>query len=178
MIRLFVGLPLVPSVRDHLAILSSGLPAAHWTPPANLHVTLRFIGEIDEATAGIVHDHLATIRAPAFDLGIAGCGAFGTGRHTHTLWVGVDHTEPLQHLRDKVQSAVVRAGLEPERRKFKPHITLARLREPPLNRLHTFIAAHNLLRDGFRVESFTLFSSRLGHGDPVYTAEAVYPLEG
>ena len=177
MIRLFVGLPLPVTVKERFASLASGIPQAHWTPPANLHVTLRFIGEVDELQAELIHDCLLGIRCPAFDATLTGCGTFDSGHRAHTLWVGVERSPELMHLHEKVESAVVRAGLEPEGRKYTPHVTLARLRNAPLPRVQTYVAGNNLLRDEFRVECFTLFSSRLGHGDPVYTAEAEYGLE-
>lgn len=177
MIRLFVGIALPPAVKSLLGGLGSGIPNARWTPPDNLHVTLRFIGEVDEPTAELVHASLSGIHAPAFDLALSGCGAFAAGHRTHTLWAGVAPTAALLHLQDKVERAVVRAGLDPERRKYQPHVSLARLKTAPAGRIQAFIAGHNLLSAVVRVESFVLFSSRLGHDAPVYTAEAEYRLD-
>ena len=177
MIRLFVGLSLPHPLRDRLAALAAGIPGARWTPSENLHVTLRFIGEVDETTADGVHDALVELRAAAFDLEIGGCGLFTAPRRSFTLWVGASKAPPLVHLRDKIESALVRAGLPPEGRRYQPHITLARLKDPPLSKLHAFVAGNNLFRAAFHVDTFTLFSSRLGHGDPVYTAEVEYPLQ-
>ncbi|HLN24247.1 MAG TPA: RNA 2',3'-cyclic phosphodiesterase [Patescibacteria group bacterium] len=176
MIRLFVGLELPADLRDHLSGLASGLPNARWTSPGNLHITLRFIGDIDEAQAELVHDSLSLLRDTAFDLVVRGCGAFASGHRTHTLWAGVEPVPPLLHLQSKVESAVVRTGLEPEGRRYRPHVTLARLRNTPTGRLQNFIAGNNLLRAEIRVERFVLFSSRLGQGEPVYTVLADYPL--
>lgn len=176
MIRLFVGLALPPSVKDRLAALSAGIPSARWTPPANLHITLRFIGEVDEPVGETIHDNLTFVRAPAFDLDIAGCGTFDGGRRAYTLWAGVSREPSLLHLHDKIESAVARAGVKPNGRRFQPHVTLARLKDPPLPRVQEFIAGNNLLRIPMRVASFVLFSSHLGHGDPIYTAESEYPL--
>lgn len=177
MIRLFVALALPTSLRQSLAALSGGLPGARWTPPENLHLTLRFIGEVDEITADDIDENLRCVRAAAFLLEIGGLGTFGAGRRGYHLWVGAKRSPALMHLQEKIESAVVRADGTAERRRFQPHITLARLKGPPLGRLQDFIAGHNLFRAAFPVSNFTLFSSHLGHGDPVYRAECDYPLE-
>jgi 2'-5' RNA ligase len=176
MIRLFVGLALPDSLRQRLAVLAGGLPAARWTPPENLHLTLRFIGDIDEITADEIDANLKILRLPAFPLEIGGLGTFNAGRRSYTLWVGAKYPPALRHLQEKIESAVTRAGCPPERRRFQPHITLAKLKDPPLGRLQDYIAGHNLFQATIAVSSFTLFSSQLGHGAPVYRAERDYPL--
>jgi 2'-5' RNA ligase len=178
MIRLFVGLSLPDEVRLRLAALASGIPGARWLEPETYHVTLRFIGEVEEQVGEAIHDLLDGIRAPAFPLELAGMGAFDTGHRAHTLWAGVEKSAALVFLRDKVESAVVRAGLPPETRKFSPHVTLARIKDQPGRRLHDFLSHHGLFRAGpFMVDRFVLYSSHLGRTGATYTAEAEYPLE-
>lgn len=177
MIRLFVGLDLPQDLRDALERLGGGIPGARWLPAENFHVTLRFIGEVDEDDAADLHEALAAVRAPAFDLEVAGFGAFQNGHRTHSLWAGVERTPPLMHLHEKVDRALVRAGLPPERRKYMPHITIAKLKGAPVHKVQDFIAHNNLFRHGpVPVEHFTLFSSTLGRSGATYTAEAEYPL--
>ena len=179
MIRLFVGIALTEDVRQPLAALCAGLPRAKWVAPDSLHITVRFIGEVDEGVAQDIHDRLAEVQAKGFAVTLAGVGSFGSDRHPHTLWVGADRSDELAHLHDKIESAVVRAGLPPEARKFQPHLTLARFRQSPGPRLGAFLTHHALLRlPPMVVPRFTLFSSRLGRGGAVYSAEAEYPLEG
>lgn len=178
MIRLFVGIGLPQDIRERLAALRSGVPQARWVEPENLHVTLRFIGEVDEGVADDIHDRLAEMRGSAFDLDLAGVGVFGPDRQPSTLWVGVAKTPELQHLRDKVESAVVRAGQPPETRKFSPHLTLARFKGAPGPRLGDFLAGHAMLRlPTVRVDRFVLFSSHLGRNGASYAVEAEYPLD-
>lgn len=179
MIRLFVGIALTEDQRQPLASLCVGLPHARWVTPDSMHLTLRFIGEVDQGVAQDLHDSLAQVQARPFEVTLAGVGTFGSSRHPHTLWVGVDRSAELAHLHDKVESAVVRAGLPPEARKFSPHTTLARFRESPGPRLGEFLAGNALLRPPpLTVSHFTLFSSHLGHSGAVYSAEAEYPLDG
>ena len=177
MIRLFVGIDLPAEIRATLSALEIGLPGAHWVPEDNLHLTLRFIGEVSEAEAHDLHDGLTGVRAPAFALTIAGIGLFETGQRPHTLWASVAKCDALLRLQGKIESALVRAGCEREGRKFTPHITLARLRGTSMERLRPLLAAHALVRAETKVDRFTLFSSQLGGGDPIYTPEAEYPLE-
>jgi len=176
MMRLFVGLALPQSLKDRLAPLMAGLPGARWVPPENLHLTLRFVGEVDEREAALLDEALVTIERAPFELQVAGCGIFAQRRGPEAVWIGVASTPPLVDLQAAVERAAVRAGLAPEEKRFRPHITLARLKDVPPPRLQAFVAGHNLFKDTVRVEEFTLFSSKLGSGDPIYIEEAVYPL--
>lgn len=178
MIRLFVGIALPERVQHELAGLCAGVPQARWVTPESMHLTLRFVGEVDEGVAHDIHDSLAAVHAPGFALELAGVGVFGSDRHPAALWVGVERAPELTHLRDKVESAVVRAGLPPEPRKFAPHVTLARFREAPGTRLGDFLARHALFRlPPITVDRFTLFSSHLGRTGASYVAEAEYSLD-
>lgn len=178
MVRLFVALDLPAQVRERLRLLTGAkLPGARWVPPENMHLTLRFVGEVDHGRADDIDGALAGIAARGFDLTLEGVGAFESGRRVHALWAGVERNPALDHLRAKIESAVVRAGCEPERRKFSPHVTLARLDQPDPAKFGAWLHANALFRLGpVPVEHFTLFSSRLGRDGAHYTAEADYPL--
>jgi 2'-5' RNA ligase len=178
MLRLFVGLALPEDVRQRLALLCSGVPKARWVAPENLHLSLRFVGEVDEILAESIDANLLAVRAPAFDLIVAGVGTFGQGRQTRVLWAGVERQPALDHLAAKVESAVVRAGMGPDTRRFSPHVTLARFREtPPRDRLGAFIQHNEMFRAGpFRVRDFILYRSHLGSEGAHYEPLADYPL--
>src|SRR5579859_852620 len=176
MMRLFVGLELPLSLKVRLAPLMVGLPGAKWVPPENLHLTLRFVGEASERDAAQLDEALFGIERPPFELQVSGCGIFAQRRGPEAVWIGVASTPPLVDLQAAIERAVVRAGFAPEEKRFRPHITLARLKDTPQQRLQSFVAGHNLFKDNVMVEEFTLFSSKLGSGDPVYLAEASYPL--
>lgn len=177
MIRLFVAIALPVEVRRSLVALQGGVPGATWTPEENLHLTLRFIGEVDEPTFADVAEALGQVEAPAFDLQLAGVGQFGDRRRAHALWAGVRASEPLSLLRGRIEAALSRAGVPRDERKFTPHVTLGRLKEAPPDRVGAFLAQHGLYASPpFRVAEFTLFSSQLRHTHALYAAEAEYAL--
>ena len=175
--RLFVALDLPPEIRTRLARLGTGLAGARWLPPENFHLTLRFLGEMPGHRAEELDDALAALRGKGFVLQIAGVGVFEKAGRVQALWAGVERNPQLDHLQAKIETAVQRIGFEPERRRFAPHITLARLDNSPPGKLAEWVQANNLLRtEPVRVEHFTLFSSQLGKDGAAYTAEVDYPL--
>src|SRR5258707_2427968 len=131
MLRLFVGIAFPPELKLRLSLLSTGVAGARWVDPGNLHLTLRFIGEIAEDVAADVDAALARLKARRFTLQLAGTGIFG-GNRPRALWAGVERHPDLVLLRDKVEQTLIRVGLAPEQRRFAPHVTLARLRDPDL----------------------------------------------
>jgi 2'-5' RNA ligase len=178
MIRLFVGLELPATVRQMLHLLQGGIPGARWTEPGNHHMTLCFIGEVDEPVAADIDDALDEIRDHAFTLQVAGLGQFDRGGHTKIIWAGIRTNPALEHLQEKVRVALDRRGLPVENRKFTPHITLARLgagaQQP---RIMDFLAGNGLFSTPpFQVEHFTLFESLRGGGAPVYRPIRLYKL--
>jgi 2'-5' RNA ligase len=176
-IRLFVALALPDSVAESLMLLQGGVPGARWSTREQLHLTLRFIGEVDGRDAAAIDDALATIRTPRFTLELKGVGEFGS-KHPRALWAGVRDEAPVLHLQRKIESAVQRVGLQPEERKFSPHVTLARLRGPPRERVITFLATHALFAsEPFAVNVFILYSSKLSASGSLYRPERAYALE-
>ena len=176
MLRLFVGIGFPPELKLRLSLLCSELSGAKWVDPGNFHLTFRFIGEIAEDVAADVDDALSRLRARGFTLQIAGIGVFG-GDKPRSLWAGVERTPELVALRDKVEQALIRLGLPPEPRKFAPHVTLARLRNPPLDKLGDFLAAHARFRaEPLAVEGFSLIASYQTRSGSVYEDQADYAL--
>ena len=179
MIRLFVALALPEPLQLQLASLDGGVPGARWVKPENRHLTLRFIGEVDRSVADDLDTALGGVEAPSFELTLSGVGHFGKPDAARILWAGVEPTGALDRLQAKVEAATARAGLPAEHRRFSPHVTLARLRHAPGNRVEQFVADH----DGFRappitIDRFTLFSSFLSASGAIYTPEAEYPFAG
>lgn len=175
--RLFIALDLPWTLKERLAALAGGVPGARWVPPENFHLTLRFIGETPAFQAEEIDLAMSALRARGFSLSLAGVGVFAKAGRPTSLWVGVEKNPPLDHLRSKIETALQRIGLEPDRRRFEPHVTLARLKDPVEAKLAAYVQAHNLFRaEPVPVEHFTLFSSRLGKEASVYTAEVEYEL--
>lgn len=176
MIRLFVGIEMDEETADALAGLAGGLAGARWVEAHNLHLTLRFIGEVDESQAEDLHRALAKIHLPAFAIAFGEFGTFG-GRKPRALWLGVQLAPELTRLQAKTEQAAVEAGLAPETRRFTPHVTLARLNNAPAERLAQIIIRHSPLRlPPMAVDHLTLFQSHLGRNGAEYEAIARYPL--
>jgi RNA 2',3'-cyclic 3'-phosphodiesterase len=174
--RLFVALSIPDDVAQSLLLLQGGVPGAHWQSREQLHLTLRFIGEVDGRDMAAIHDALGAIDAPAFTLELHAAGAFG-GKHPHALWAGVRTSEPLLHLQKKVETAVQRAGLPLDAQKYTPHVTLARLRNAPLGKVMDYIADHGLYTSPpFAVDAFVIYSSVLTGDGSSYRAEQAYRL--
>ena len=118
-------------LKERLAMLAGGgLPGAKWVPVDNYHLTLRFIGEVPNHRAEEIDAALLAIRAREFSLTMAGIGTFAKGGRAVSLWAGVERNPQLDHLQNKIETALQRVGIEPERRRFAPHVTLARTRRP------------------------------------------------
>ncbi|MEN3975631.1 RNA 2',3'-cyclic phosphodiesterase [Emcibacter sp. SYSU 3D8] len=177
MLRLFVALPLPPEVRSRLIGLMGGVNGARWQTDDQLHLTLRFIGEVDEARAEDIDSALRAINFAPFQVSLQGTGLFGDIRKPRMLWAGVGPEAPLAHLAQKIDTAMVRIGLPAEQRKFMPHVTLARFKGPS-GRVDRFLAAHDQLwSQPWNVARFTLFRSHLAHSGAIYEALATYPDE-
>jgi 2'-5' RNA ligase len=173
MLRLFVGIELPPEIKLSLSLIATGVPGAKWVDAGNYHLTLRFIGEIDEGQAEDVDAALSQIHAPRFDLALATVGHFGLRQ----LWVGVERNDALQHLHGKIETALTRLGFPPDERRYTPHVTLARLKGTSEGRLQSYLAEHALYRAlPFRVEHFSLIASYLTKSGAIYEDQADYPL--
>jgi RNA 2',3'-cyclic 3'-phosphodiesterase len=177
MLRLFVGIPFPPELKLRLSLLCSGVPGAKWVDPGNFHLTLRFIGEVGEDLAADIDAALARLEARPFVLQLAGTGVFGNGSTPRSLWVGVERNAPLATLRDKIERALVRTGLPPEPRKFAPHVTLARLKNPAPASVAAFLAASAQFRaEPLAVDAFSLIASVQTKAGSVYDDQADYRL--
>ncbi|MFL6690315.1 MAG: RNA 2',3'-cyclic phosphodiesterase [Alphaproteobacteria bacterium] len=176
MIRLFVALALPDMVAQSLLTLQSGVPGARWSTREQLHLTLRFIGDVDERDAASIDESLASISTPRFTLELKAVGSFG-GKSPRALWAGVKPNDALLHLQRKIESAIQRLGFPAAERKYTPHVTLGRLRATAAGRVMDYISDHALYASGpFQVREFALFSSRLTPNGSIYVAEREYAL--
>jgi RNA 2',3'-cyclic 3'-phosphodiesterase len=175
--RLFIALEPPEEVADALDRLCDGLPGVRWTEPGQFHLTVRFLGEVERGTFYEIGESLAGVSHPPFELALKGLGQFPPRGAPHTLWAGVeDPAGALPTLRRRIERVLQENGLEPERRKFVPHVTLGRFKAPPPEpRLASYLFRRNLFRtERFPVSSFALFSSQLRPEGPLYRMEASY----
>jgi 2'-5' RNA ligase len=180
-LRLFAALALPDHVAERLLALMKGVPGAKWRPRANLHLTLRFFGDVAEPVAEDLDAELesATRGVGPFELRLKRAGSFG-GAAPHALWIGAEQSEPLIQLAAACERAARRVKLKPEPHKFTPHVTVAYLSGAPLDRVQAFEQRLALFETpAVRVESFGLYSSVTRKSAPsLYRLEAEYPLLG
>ncbi len=177
MMRLFAAVAVPPEIGEGLTRRQQGLPGARWRPLENLHITLRFFGETAEPLAHDLDAELSAIAQAPFEIGLEGVGAFGEGRDVHAVWAGVGESEPLRRLAGRCEAAARRAGLKPDKRIYRPHVTLAYLKRADPARVGAWIQGHNLLKSPpFRVTWFGLYSSWSSSEGSRYDLEREYPL--
>jgi 2'-5' RNA ligase len=176
--RLFTGLEIPADIGQALSSLRGGLPGARWIDPENYHLTLRFIGDVDDITAQEVALMLGRVQREAFELHLDGLTSFG-GRKPRAVVASVATEPRLLEVQAEHERLMKRIGLEPEGRKYTPHVTLARLRESSSRQVADYLAARGFFRTSvFKVSRFVLFSSRDSVGGGPYVVEASYPLSG
>ena len=177
MIRLFTAVAIPAEIGEPLLARQHGIDGARWRPREAFHITLKFIGDVQETLAADLDEELQGIAAPTFDLELAGVGHFGEGPEIHAVWAGVGESGDLRRLAKAHEDAARRAGLKPETRLYTPHVTLAYLKRPAAPEAAAWIQANNLLRSPpFRVDRFGLYSSRRTSQGSAYRLEAEYPL--
>ena len=177
MIRLFAAVPIPDEIAAPLARRQTGLEGARWRTGEQLHITLRFFGELREDVARDLDAELSTIGGGPFEIELEGAGAFGEGSDIHAIWAGVADSAPLRRLAKACETAARRASLKAETRHYRPHVTLAYLRHPDPAKVAAWIQANNLLKSPpIRVERFGLYSSFLASEGAHYRLEAEYGL--
>ena len=177
MIRLFVALELPEELRDRAAMVQRGVTGARWVPPENLHITLRFIGEVPEDRYDDIVYALEGVKSEPFTLTIAGAGHFESRGRVRALWLGIERDPSLMALNKRIESALVRAGLPPEERKYTPHLTIARLNEASPAQVSGWLQANNMFRAiPWPRESFVLFSSFQSRNGAIYRPENEFAL--
>ncbi len=154
-----------------------GIERARWQSEEQLHLTLRFAGEVDTPLANDLADRLGTVHARPFPLAIRGVGHFERKGHPRAVWAGIAPSPEFEVLQRKVERACQETGLEPERRRFTPHITLARLNSATGPIAPFLLARSDLAGEPFTVDGFTLYESHLGEGGSIYEPVMRYPLE-
>jgi 2'-5' RNA ligase len=180
MLRLFVAIELPASAKELLLDLEDpALPNVRWSTYDQFHLTLRFIGDVHAGVVSEIHDALQNVHAAPFELDLQGLDCFGNKRSARIIWAGVCESEPLRALQRKIEHTITSIGLEPERRKYRPHITVARCSRLPMAEVAGYIEPRaGFASPVFPVDHFTLFSSHQSGQGTSYRAEAHYPLSG
>jgi RNA 2',3'-cyclic 3'-phosphodiesterase len=173
--RLFVAIDLPAQIKEELAGFSPELPAGRWVGPEEIHLTLRFIGEVGPESFTSIRAALARVSFSAFPLTLRGVGHFPPGRHPRVLWVGIDPCDRLMQLQEDLELLLLDTGIPAEERRFSPHITLARLKETVPSAVDGFEVRHrDLVYPSFEVSEFILYSSTLTRQGAVHRKEEVY----
>jgi len=177
MSRFFVAVDLPDPVKMAVAGLCQGIPHVRWLTPDHLHLTIRFIGEVDDALAAAVREGLAAEGLAPFTCRLRGVGRFPPKGRPRVIWTGVEAEPGLLRLAEKVERDLRLLGLAPEERPFVPHITLARLKEIPPAPVVSFLACHEQFQsEPFTVRAFHLYSSLLTPKGAIHTRVESYPL--
>jgi 2'-5' RNA ligase len=174
--RTFVAIELPSSMKEKIKNISHGITGARWTPMDQLHLTLRFIGDISEKTMGRVHEALSRVRAAQLCFSLKSVGCFPARKRPRVLWVGIDNQQSVMQLQSHVEAAVQSAGVEAQQRAFHPHITVARFRNGSTPAVVIpFLQQHALFAtESTSVTRFALFSSKLTPRGAVHTKEHEY----
>lgn len=179
-LRLFTGIRIPTSLHDRLEAMQSGVPGAKWVAPENFHITLNFIGDVEENRLEDLHDILAEIGGTPFPVTLSGTGSFGS-KAPKVLWAGLEPSPDLEALQKKIVRRLDRGGFPIDARKYSPHVTLAYMRgdqRPNGERLRSWLeATAPFLAAPFEVSEFSLIESRLGRGGSHYTDLASYALK-
>ena len=174
--RLFVAIRPPAAIRDLLLGAMGGISGARWLSDDQLHLTVRFIGDVDRHLAGDIHAALGAVHHPPFEIAVNHLGLFDRRGQPETVWAGVTPQEPVKALHKKVAQALARVGVEPEQRAYLPHITLARLKRSSGPVRGLIEDRGGLTSPPFTVDSFALYESKLTPEGAAYSAVEVYPL--
>jgi 2'-5' RNA ligase len=176
--RLFTAIEVPKEVGMMLSMLRGGIHGARWISPENYHLTLRFIGDIDERTANEAAGMFDFVERPAFTITLTGLDHFGA-KKPRAIFAAVQPSTALIELQAEHERMMQRIGLPPEGRRFTPHVTLARLRDASVIEVADYLASRGGFRPiSFPVSRFVLYSSRASQGGGPYIVEADYPLRG
>ncbi len=178
MIRLFTAIPLPQKIRAILHGMGRSLPGARPVPLDQIHITLRFIGEIEGSLLQDIKESLSSLKVDSFSLAIRGVGHFPPRGQPRVIWAGLYPTDKLSRLKRKIDSNLQQCGIPSEQRKFSPHVSLARLHNCPIKRVTEFLAGNSFLEfDELRINQFNLYSSKLTPKGAIHTLEQSFELQ-
>ncbi len=180
MYRLFVAVDFPPEVVEQLTTLCFGIQGVRWVPSEQIHLTIRFIGQVDESQFRDIRSALTEVSMPPFTVRLRGAGYFPPRKKPKVLWVGLEKNPEILKLHAATQQALERIGIARESRKFHPHVTLGRVRDhTPADEVAPFVVRNSLFTtEPFIIDRFLLFSSHLRSEGAIHQIEGEYPLQG
>jgi 2'-5' RNA ligase len=174
---LFVAIRLPFDRRAELTGLGNGMPGARWLTEDQVHLTLAFLGSLHGFQSQALHDALSSVKAQPFELQVKGAGHFPPRGRPKVIWAGIGNSQPLMTLQSRVVAALRKADFKLQRRRFRPHVTLARLNGASSERVAEFLqGVAGLRQEPFQVSHFHVYSSHLRSEGADYHLEATYPL--
>jgi len=177
MIRLFTAIPIPKDIRREVNLMQGGIEKALWTDLDNYHITLSFIGNVDDYVERDVFSILSTITMKSFEINFNGMDTFSKGDKLSHLWTGIDNSDPIRELKKRIDSLLKHHRIQYDDRKFTPHMSLARLRNVDELQVVKFIREHNLYKSRpFKVNEFVLYKSFKGKSGTTYIPQAIFPL--
>lgn len=179
MIRLFIAINIPEIVKMQIDGMGRSIKNCKPVPEEQLHLTLKFIGDVEGSKALDIHEALEETPSSPFSIKIKGVGVFPPRGTPRVLWAGISPEDQVTRLRNSIESRLATISIPREKQKFSPHITLARLKNSPLQQLHDYLAGNAFLETKeFQVDSFSLYSSQLTPKGAIHTVEGIYPLMG
>jgi 2'-5' RNA ligase len=178
MLRLFVAVDIPEDIRTLVCGMGATIPGSRAVPTEQLHLTLKFLGDMESGMLLDIRQALAVIAHEPFSMSLKTVGHFPPRGNPRVLWVGIHPVQEVVSLRNKVEKALSDIGIEREKRKFSPHVTLARLKDSPIQRVSQFLAGNSLFETpSFRIDEFQLYSSTLTPRGAIHTIQESFPLQ-
>jgi 2'-5' RNA ligase len=174
--RLFIAIELPDEIKKLLEGMRTDIPGSRWVPLEQIHLTISFLGEVDDTTVDLLTGALATIKAPGFNLCFSSTGCFPDRRRPRVLWVGLEPEPLLNSLASLVRESVLACNIPQEERPFSPHITLARLKLPTPREVDAFLDQSQKQVPPVMVREFILFRSLLTSQGAVHTPVKTFAL--
>lgn len=160
--RLFIAIPLPKAVKQQLLDLQQPINGVRWQSQEKMHLTLKFVGEVDKTIANELQEELDNIDHPKFSMTIRGIGYFPEGKHPKVMWAGIKENNSLEELHQKVVSRCEKMGIAPENRPYKPHVTIARAKDVIKRAVTAFADRHKkFVIPDISVNEFVLYESKL-----------------
>jgi RNA 2',3'-cyclic 3'-phosphodiesterase len=180
-VRLFVAIEIEAAIRQRInefvARLESNISGARWVRPEGLHITLKFLGNVEDKRRTTIEQALRSVPGRAFGLSLKGLGMFPNPRSPRVLWVGIEADTELEQLAGRVDEQMFSAGFEREKRGFSPHVTLARFNQRPRGNLGSLLSDAQPSFGTMTASQFHLWESKLSPQGSRYTKLASFELE-